>query len=140
MSVQKYADVLAGVVTNIVLWDGVTAYTPPDGGTLVLCSGNPAAQAGGTYVGGVFTAPAAPPTPVPSSVTSAQLRLALTQQNLLATVNTAVAAASNEIQVYWEYQSTFNRQAPLLLGMAVVLGLTSAQCDAIFILAGTFPS
>jgi hypothetical protein len=140
MSTQLYAVVAPStIVVNMVLWDGVAPYTPPDGGTLVLCNGNAHAQPGGTYSGGLFTAPV-PVVSVPQSVTSAQLRLALTQQNLLAAVNTAVAAASNEIQVYWEYQSTFNRQAPLLLGMAVVLGLTSAQCDAIFILAGTFPS
>jgi hypothetical protein len=140
MTVQLYADVLAGVVTNIIMWDGVAIYTPPDGGTLVPCDGNPAAQVGGTYAGGVFAAPAALPTRVPDSVTSAQLRLALSAQNLLVAVNAAVAAASVEIQTYWEYQSTFNRQASLLLQMATTLGITSAQADAIFILAETFPS
>ena len=63
MSVQLYADVLNGVVTNMVLWDGVAPFTSSDGGTLVLAVGQPNAQIGGTYAGGVFTAPAAPTPP-----------------------------------------------------------------------------
>lgn len=52
-----YADVSpGGLVKNIVNWDGVTTYNvSPD--TLVATNGNPAAQPGGTYVAGTFTAP-----------------------------------------------------------------------------------
>ncbi len=56
-----YADVLNGIVTNIVIWNGSSPYTPPDGGTLVISGPN--AQVGATYSGGVFTAPSAPATP-----------------------------------------------------------------------------
>ena len=46
-------------VTNLVSWDGVSTYNVSPN-TLVLATGQPNAQVGGTYVGGVFTAPAAP--------------------------------------------------------------------------------
>jgi hypothetical protein len=55
-----YARVSSTTVTNMVQWDGVTPYdVSPD--TLVLATGQPNAQVGGTYIGGVFTAPSAPP-------------------------------------------------------------------------------
>jgi len=47
------------IVINLVEWDGVTPFvvTP---NILVSATGQPNAQIGGTYVGGVFTAPVAP--------------------------------------------------------------------------------
>jgi hypothetical protein len=61
MASQPYAVVSSGNVTNIVQWDGVTPYSAGTGNTLVSAVGQPNAQIGGTYSGGVFTAPAAPP-------------------------------------------------------------------------------
>lgn len=52
----------SNVVINMVQWDGVTTFNAAPN-TLVLATGQPNAQIGGTYVGGVFTAPAAPTTP-----------------------------------------------------------------------------
>jgi hypothetical protein len=51
---------LSGNVINLVEWDGVTPYNVAPN-TLVLATSQPNAQIGGTYVGGVFTAPATPP-------------------------------------------------------------------------------
>lgn len=60
MSSQLYALVnTSTVVINMVQWDGVTPYNVSPN-TLVLATGQPNAQIGGTYVGGVFTAPSAP--------------------------------------------------------------------------------
>lgn len=51
------------LVINMVNWDGVTPYNVSPN-TLALATSQPNAQIGGTYVNGVFTAPAAPaPTP-----------------------------------------------------------------------------
>jgi hypothetical protein len=50
----------SGQVINMVTWDGVTPYNVSPN-TLVLATGNPNAQVGGTFSGGVFTPPAAPP-------------------------------------------------------------------------------
>jgi hypothetical protein len=55
-----YAEVTPqGLVVNLVEWDGVAPYnvTP---NTLVAATGQPNAQIGGTYLGGVFTAPPTP--------------------------------------------------------------------------------
>lgn len=64
MSIQLYAVVNGGGnVVNMVTWDGVTPFNPGAGKTLVSATGQPNAQIGGTYIGGVFTAPANPPAP-----------------------------------------------------------------------------
>ncbi len=132
----RYVSVKNGTVTLAgIAWDGVTNYSSPDGGTLVQSD---VANVGDTYNGSTFT-PGAPLAPVvPVSVSAAQFRLALSQQNLLTTVTTAVAAASQEIQTYWQFEDVFGRQNPLLLQMAATLNMTSAQIDAVFILAATF--
>lgn len=54
-----YAVVTGTTVTNMVSWDGSSTFSVP-GSTLVLATSQPNAQIGGTYSGGVFTAPAAP--------------------------------------------------------------------------------
>jgi len=48
----------AGQIINLVNWDGASAFNVAPN-VLVLTLGNPAAQIGGTYIGGVFTAPVA---------------------------------------------------------------------------------
>jgi hypothetical protein len=60
---QNYAVIAGGAVINIVIWDGVSPWTPPAGTTIVPTAGNANAQIGGTYDGSTFTpAPAPPPT------------------------------------------------------------------------------
>jgi|GEM_PF-5870019 len=64
---MRYVDVLGGVVTNVVNWDGATPYTPTDGGTLIQSN---TAQVGYTYSAGVFTfgsPPASGYTPRPTT-------------------------------------------------------------------------
>jgi hypothetical protein len=63
MTSQLYAEVApGGSVINIVQWDGSTSCDISPN-TLMLATNQPNAQIGGTYVGGVFTAPATPPIP-----------------------------------------------------------------------------
>jgi hypothetical protein len=58
--VQIYALINpSNLIVNLVEWDGVTAYNVSPN-TLVLATGQPNAQIGGTYISGVFTAPSAP--------------------------------------------------------------------------------
>ena len=134
----NYADVLNGVVTNVIVWDGVSPYTPPDGGTLVLAGPN--AQVGATYANGVFTAPPPPAPVVPASVTAVQMRLALAQLNMLTQITAAVNASSQVTQVYWNYQTVYFRNNSLLESLATSppISLTDTQIDQIFILAATF--
>ncbi len=59
-TVNTYAVVTAGVVTNVVLWDGVSEWAPPAGSTANLL---PAASQVGinyTFDGTNYTAPANP--------------------------------------------------------------------------------
>lgn len=51
-----------GAVVNIASWDGVTPFNPAPN-TAILATGQPNAQIGGTYIGGVFTAPSLPTPP-----------------------------------------------------------------------------
>lgn len=78
---------------------------------------------------------------VPQSVTMRQARLALLQQGLLATVNTAVAAmpgaAGEAARIEWEFSSTVERDRPLVQSLIGALGLTEAQLDSLFLLAGS---
>lgn len=58
-----YAEVnVSGSVVNMLVWDGATTFNVAPN-TLVSASGQPNAQIGGTYLGGVFTAPAVPTAP-----------------------------------------------------------------------------
>lgn len=60
MSSQLYALVsVGGNILNLVEWDGTTPYSVTPN-TLVSAVGQPNAQIGGTYISGVFTAPATP--------------------------------------------------------------------------------
>jgi hypothetical protein len=82
-----------------------------------------------------FNAPDAPR--VPGSITMRQAQLALMGAGLLNTVNAAVAAMpgaqGDAARIEWNASSTVERNKPLVLAMASVLGLTAAQIDALFI-------
>jgi len=79
--------------------------------------------------------------PAPQSVTMRQARLALLQDGLLDTVNSAVAvmpgASGDAARVEWEYASTVERNSPLVQAMAGVLAMDAAGLDALFISAGS---
>lgn len=70
---------------------------------------------------------------VPKSITMRQARLALLGAGLLDTVNAAVAAASPQAQVEWEYASDLQRDWPTLKAMQAALGLTDAYVDYLFV-------
>jgi hypothetical protein len=83
--------------------------------------------------------PPAEPTPeVPHSVTPWQMRRALNQLGLRATVEAAVAGADQDTKDGWEFALEIRRDNPLIAGMAAGLGLTSGQIDDLFRLAATF--
>lgn len=78
-----------------------------------------------------------PPAPIPTVVPMRQARLALLQQNLLATVNAAIAAGSEADQITWEYATEVDRNSPLVANMAAALNLTEQDLDNLFTLAAT---
>lgn len=55
---NNYAIVASGAVTNIVVWDGASEWTPPEGAKAVLIPEGQAVDIGYTYDGMVFSAPA----------------------------------------------------------------------------------
>jgi len=120
-----------GLVDNMVLWDGVTEWTPPEGVTMVS---NPPAGVGigWAYSGGTFTAPTPPPAPVPAEVPQWQARRALHAAGLLTAVEAAVAASSEDVKITWEYAPNIRRDSPMIAALAPVLGLTDAQLDDLF--------
>jgi hypothetical protein len=76
--------------------------------------------------------------PVPQSISPAQARMALAQNGLLDTVETAVSVSAISVQIYWKHATEFRRDNQMLNDMASQLGLTQAQLDDIFRLGATF--
>jgi hypothetical protein len=93
---------------------------------------------GWSRVGGVFTAPAPQPEPVPQSITPLQARKALRALGLHAQVTAYVATLSEEEQEAWEYCISVERQDGLVVTAATLLGMTSTQIDDLFRLGKTF--
>jgi hypothetical protein len=58
VSVENYAVIENGVVSNVIVWDGDSDWQPPDGATTVqITSDTGVAYIGGTYENGRFAAP-----------------------------------------------------------------------------------
>ena len=95
---------------------------------------------GWTWDGETFTAPPAPPTPIPQSVTRRQARQALLLAGLLSSVQAAIDGIPDPIQrglaqIEWDDSQAFERDRPLLIALATALGLDSAELDQPFITA-----
>lgn len=91
----------------------------------------------GGQVGQVWngTAFVAGPTPVPQTVTPAQLMMALSQQTYYSAVTAYIATLPAADQFAFNRAGYFSRTDPLLSSLAVNVPLTSAQLDALFIAA-----
>lgn len=76
MSQENYAIVESnGLISNIVIWDGVTEWAPPDGTQAIACGDN-ICGIGGNYKDGVFTPPPAPEVPKEDLVSQAEQKKA----------------------------------------------------------------
>lgn len=80
------------------------------------------------------TADPAPP-PVPASISPRQLRLALLGMGLLDQVEQAVAAQPKAVQIAWQFATEFSRGHDELNALAVAMGFSSADIDALFVAA-----
>ena len=78
-----------------------------------------------------------PPIEVPEEVTPRQIRLALTQIGMRASVEAAVAASNQEVKDTWEFSTVILRGNPLINSMGTALGKTKEDIDNLFILAAT---
>jgi hypothetical protein len=81
--------------------------------------------------------PADVPATILASLSPAQVRLVLLQNNLLDTVESAVAASDRATQIEWQTRTEFKRDNALLNTMAASLGLTSQQVDEMFLVGIT---
>ena len=61
-----------------------------------------------------------------------QVRLILSQFNYRAQVESAVSQAPLSVQDEWNYANEFQRNNPVLIGMAAALNITDADLDAMF--------
>lgn len=99
----------------------------------------PVPEAGWSYDGAAFHAPAPPPaaSAVPEFVTMAQARLELLADGHLSAIQQAIAAmpgtAGDVARIEWEFRPTVRRDSALVALMVQGLGLTSAQADQMFI-------
>lgn len=76
------------------------------------------------------------------SVTPRQMRIALVLSGIsIESIETAIDSLPEPdrsiTRITWEYSVEFQRNNPVLIAMAPVLGLTSLQVDQLFQLAGT---
>ncbi|MGF3026746.1 hypothetical protein ACQVP2_28495 [Methylobacterium aquaticum] len=134
---QTYAYLIDGVVVERIdvpdgLVPGVDLYTPQFAGALVACG--PSVRPGDLYDAGTRAfapAPAPPAGPVPD-VTSAQAKIALIRAGHMPAVRTAVAQASEEVQVWFSDAQTWQRTNPYVAAIGAGLGLTDTAIDALF--------
>lgn len=78
---------------------------------------------------------------VPEEVTMRQAKLALLKMGLLDAVDQAIAGIEDEqqrklIEIEWEYAREIRRDWPAIQIVAAGMGLTAAQVDDLFVLAG----
>jgi len=129
----RYALIQAGAVANIIEADAAYAQTLG----AVAAAG---AAIGDLWDGAVFTRPAHV-VPVPAVVTRRQAKQALALAGKLALVQPAIDAIADAtqrglIQIEWDDSLNFERTRPSLIMLATGLGLSSADLDNLFILAG----
>jgi hypothetical protein len=79
-----------------------------------------------------------PPAPtVPEAVTPRQIRLALYQSGLLPAATTWIGSADEGTRIEWDYATEVRRDHAMWPVAAAALGKTSADIDALFLLAAT---
>lgn len=122
----RYMKVVGGVAINAEDWPSQPS---AQGATYVASS---TANVGDTYANGVFTPG---PVTVPLVVSMMQAQLALQAAGKLSAVNTAVAGADANTQIYWNTATALHRDHPVVAALGAAVGLSSAQIDALFVAA-----
>ncbi|EFH6041019.1 tail fiber assembly protein [Escherichia coli] len=92
---ESYAVVNSdGLIINIVVWDGVTEWGPPEGTHAVRCGDN-LCGIGGTYKDGVFTFPPAPEVPKEDLINQAEQQKA----NLIAEASQTISILQDAVDL-----------------------------------------
>lgn len=84
----------------------------------------------------------APPAAVPATVSPRQIRQALNRVpfgagTLRQAVEAAVAGGDQDTRDWWEFATEFERQHPKVVAMGQGLGVSAADMDDLWILAGS---
>lgn len=74
---------------------------------------------------------------VPVSVSPRQIRQALTAAGLRTQIEMAISSADQDTKDWWEFATSFERAHPMVIAMATGLGVSTAELDELFILAGS---
>lgn len=70
-------------------------------------------------------------------VSPRQIRQALTASGLRAQVEAAVAAGDQDLKDWWEFATQLEQNHPMVNAMAIGIGVTGEQLDALFELAAS---
>ena len=132
---MKVAIIRDGVVDNVIV-PPEGDYTAPEGSELVECEDDVVVGPGFTYDGQGFAAPVIVAS-VPESVTPLQMRKALRQLGLKATVDAYIATLDEETVEEWEYALAIERGNATLQAAAIGLGMTEEQADDLLRLAAS---
>jgi len=90
MAAAAYAVVDNSTIVNLIVWDGVSAYAPPNGATLKTLSSLPSGiQIGWTLSGGVWSAPAPAPVDLTATITFLQFMALFTAAEQAAIIGAA---------------------------------------------------
>lgn len=130
---MRLALIKDGIVRNVIVADGAPEWQAI--GYSVVASD--VAGPGDSWDGSIFTPAPPPPPTVPASVSPRQFVQALTRANLRNAVEAAVAAADQDTKDWYNKSTEFQRGNAVLITMATAMGKTSADIDALFVLAAT---
>lgn len=130
---MSYAEVKAGVVTNIIVCDD--AFAAAHGFLGPVPEG---IKIGDFHNDGEWSQREIPVI-VPDSIDMRRARLALRAAGHLTAVNAAIEAmegdAGEDARIEWEYATTIKRDHPLVTAMQQALGLSDQQLDDLFVTA-----
>lgn len=150
--VNNYAIIDAdNKAVNFIVWDGVSAYAPPEGCTLVLIPEGVTYGYGWTWNGAVFEQPDPPAPVVPDSITRRQCAMMMFSLQMIsgpeAIAMTQTGTPPYAVQQYLdtlpEPQRTFAimdfaatnyfRDNPLLFSLMTINNMTEQQVDEFFV-------
>lgn len=94
--------------------------------------GEESCLAAALHEGTVILDPTPTPAPVPAVVTRAQARIALSRAGKLDAVQAAIDGIGGETKIWWDDATEIHRNHPLVSDIAVAVGLSSDDVDALF--------
>lgn len=127
---MRYAIITAGIVENIVEWDGGAGWSPAEGSTAVEAVGP--ISIGWTFDGEEFAPPGVTILPAPDSVSARQFKLQLLASGLLDEVEGWIGSQGAAVQIAYDNSGVFVRSEPMMQSGFAALGFSEEQIDGFF--------